>query len=296
MSDAESSEEPSGPMQNTNSQHMQRNDETVEEPIRREELEDGSTDQEYHHKSEVEGYRRQVASLQDEKRALKERIANQEDQHKSDVEDYEQEIATLKSEKRELEEEIAGQEHQHKSDVEGYKRKITSLRIEKRELEKDAHRVARLDREKHARHTAELERERDQHVKQLASAVTATDEMAQTVASIQAELEDERRARQTAELERDGRKKQLAIFEAVTSEMMAKTATTIEVERAAMRKALTNMIYEQKKQAETISRKEVEEREKIVIELKLEGERRINAILREIAAEREKMSAIRKHE
>lgn len=142
----------------------------------------------------------------------------------------------------------------------------------------------------------ERERERDQHMKQLARSEAATNEMAQTVASIKAELEDEKRARQTAEFERDEHRKQLAIFEAATSDIMAKTATTIEVERAAMRNALTNMMYEQKRQTETISRKQEEEREKMVTEVKLDGERRINAVFQEIAEEREKMSAIRKRE
>ncbi|GAW23506.1 hypothetical protein ANO14919_130650 [Xylariales sp. No.14919] len=110
------------------------------------------------------------------------------------------------------------------------------------------------------------------------------------------QLKEEKDARQKAERERDEHKNQLAILRAATAETLAQNMVLKETQQEAMRKAVTDVMYEHEKQVEAIRRREAEERDKMVAETKLEGERRIDAIFRAMAAERQTMLATRNQE
>ncbi|KAI0469190.1 hypothetical protein F4859DRAFT_523021 [Xylaria cf. heliscus] len=107
------------------------------------------------------------------------------------------------------------------------------------------------------------------------------------------QLEREKCARETAELERDEHKKKFAIVEAVTNEnlnRMVKAMKSKEYEIETLRKAMTDIVYDNEKRLESALRRGEEEREKVFAKLSLDGERRINAL---ISVQREKSVEIR---
>ncbi|KAJ8130726.1 hypothetical protein O1611_g2905 [Lasiodiplodia mahajangana] len=195
--------------------------------------------------------------------------------------------------------------HIAEEEREELEREVAKLERENRGLQKAesrARKAAKSEREKHTSEIARLKRERDNILRE-AERERERERVSESRAT---QLELEKHERQVSELEREAARrleaeadkyeKQLAAVKEATNVQMTQAASSFELQREAMRKAITDMTYESVRQDEVALRREAEKKEKMLADLRLEGEKLISAISREMAAERENRITMRKLE